>query len=86
MPEQTLIVGGSEIAINAEQMLMLIATLVPEPPKEIVISEMERDRLANPHNDHGKPKRRSEMDIRAELRVKYAQGIEHAVYQRKNPA
>jgi hypothetical protein len=33
MPEQTLIVGGSEIAINAEQLLMLVAALVPEPPK-----------------------------------------------------
>lgn len=83
MPEQTLIVGGSEIAINAEQLLMLVAALVPEPPKEIVVSEMERDRLANPYNDHYKPRRRNEMEIRADLRVQYAQQIEHATYQRK---
>jgi hypothetical protein len=51
------------------------ATFAPEPTDDQVKWEAERDRAANPHNDNYKPARRSILEIRAELRYRYADAM-----------
>jgi hypothetical protein len=47
------------------------ATFAPEPTKEQIQSEIERERLANPYNDSYKPKRRSNLEIICDLKYEY---------------
>ena len=51
------------------------ATFAPAPTVEEVNAEGERDKLANPHGDSYKPKRRSSAEIRAELLYRYADSM-----------
>lgn len=51
------------------------AALAPEPTKDQIEFEGERDRLANPHGDTYKPRRRSRMEIIADLRFQYADAM-----------
>jgi len=45
----------------------------PEPTKEQIQSELQRDQMANPHNDgYGKPKRRGHDEIICDLRYRFA--------------
>lgn len=50
----------------------LFAVFSPEPKEQNVVSELERDRRFNPHNDHYKPSLRSTLEIECELRYKWA--------------
>jgi hypothetical protein len=47
----------------------------PEPSKDAVDHEMERDKMANPHNDTYKPRRRGVAEIRADLRYAFASAL-----------
>lgn len=51
----------------------------PEPTKESVNVEAEKDRLANPHGDTYKPRRRSQAEIVAALRYAYADAMLEAL-------
>lgn len=54
------------------QLIDVFAMMAPEPTKDDVRYEQEQDRLANPHNDTYKPKRRLEVEIITELKYKRA--------------
>ena len=62
------------------QLIDVFAMLAPEPTKEDVLYEMNQDRLANPHNDSYKPKRRTEVEIITEL---YTTRAAHMMKTRK---
>lgn len=47
----------------------------PEPSEASIKEEADRERLANPHNDSYKPRRRSWREIRASLRYDYADDL-----------
>jgi len=81
--ERTMVdLSQTGLVIDGQQYIMLLAALVPEPSIEQVRYELEQDRLKNPHNDGPpNPRRRSELEIRAKLRVDYAKAIETAVYK-----
>lgn len=51
------------------------ATFASEPSDEAVKFEAERDRLANPHGDTYKPRRREVSEIRASLRYRHADAM-----------
>lgn len=53
----------------------LFAAFLPEPAREQVEHEAERDRQANPHGDSYKPARRSLDEIRCDLRYRYANAM-----------
>lgn len=67
------------IQLVHSQFLAILAALVPAPLPSRVASIMEMQRLANPQNDPYKPKRYSDSDISAALRVKDAGLIIDAV-------
>lgn len=48
------------------------AALLPEPTKEQVEHEMHMDIARNPHNDSWHPKRRTDLEIKCQLRYQYA--------------
>lgn len=50
----------------------LIAVLAPEPAQAAVDAIVEQERAANPHGDVYKPRRRSVAEIRAGLRLAFA--------------
>lgn len=60
------------VSFDIETLLDLFAIFAPEPARDVIIREMEKDRLANPHNDSYKPRRRSEAEVIAELKYQYA--------------
>ena len=72
----------SVIGIDAEQLLMLMAVMLPEPTNDEVVAELQADRVKNPYNEPHLPKRRDERVIKAQIRVRKAMEIEHAVYNR----
>lgn len=51
------------------------ATFAPEPTKEEIEYEYNKDKLANPHNESRKPRRRSEQEIKCDLRYEYAKNM-----------
>jgi len=53
-------------------LLDYFAAHAPEPTKERITYYMEQDRLANPHNDSYKLKRRGELEIVCMLKYEYA--------------
>lgn len=61
--------------LNELRLIDVFAMLAPEPTKDDIRVEMERDRLANPHNDSYKPRRRSEREVVAQLKYRYAQAM-----------
>ena len=44
----------------------------PEPKEADIKREVLRDKQRNPHNEPGKPKLRDEIEIRCQLRYKWA--------------
>lgn len=67
-------VKAGEAAIAEGGMLLRdwFATFAPEPTKEDIAREDEKDRLANPHDDNYKPVRRSRLQIIADVKYAYA--------------
>jgi hypothetical protein len=63
------------ITLSRETLRILIATVAPAPTDKEIEYEGERDRLANPHGDDYKPKRRSAEEIRIDLRYRFADAI-----------
>ena len=61
----------------------LFAILGPEPTAGEVGRELEKDRLANPHGDHYRPKARDRGLIIAQLRYIYADYMMAARLQKK---
>lgn len=55
--------------------LDVFAVLLPEPAKELVDLERNKDIARNPHNDSYKPKRRSDLEIKCQLRYAYAKAM-----------
>ena len=53
----------------------VFAMMAPEPTKEAVDMEKDRDRMRNPHNDSYKPRIRSRSEIVAELKYRYADAM-----------
>ena len=51
------------------------ATHAPEPTASEIEFEGNRDRDANPHGDSYKPRRRGVLEIRCDLRFKYADAM-----------
>ena len=51
------------------------ATFAPEPTKEEIEYECNKDKLANPHGYDNKPKRRSVLEIKCQLRYEYARAM-----------
>lgn len=66
--------------LDHAQLVAVIATLMPEPSDRAVGQVMDNERIANPHNDSYKPKRRGNREIAASLRVKDAMAILDEVY------
>jgi hypothetical protein len=60
------------------------AATLPEPSREDVLRVMERERMANPHNEpyHNKVRRRGEREIICALRYEYADAM---IAARSNP-
>lgn len=65
-------IHGTTKAIEDLTVVDFFAALLPEPTKEQIESEMNIDRARNPYNDNWHPKRRSEYEIKCELRYRYA--------------
>ncbi len=51
------------------------ATFAPGPSTGAIESEGQRDRLLNPHNEPGKARIRSALQIGAELRYRFADAM-----------
>ena len=68
-------IGQNVRAMRGLTLLDWFATFAPEPAEYEVNYEMEQDKLKNPHNDSYKPKRRLELEIKCELRYKYAKAM-----------
>lgn len=51
------------------------AIRAPEPTKEEIETHYMHDKLANPHNDAHKPKRRARLEIIADVRYAYADAM-----------
>lgn len=47
----------------------------PEPDENDLQSERRRDQTKNPHNDPHKPRIRSDLEIRTQLRYEYADAM-----------
>lgn len=54
------------------------ATFAPEPTEEEVRRELLMDKSKNPHNEYNKPRRRSELEIKCDLRYEYAKNMVRA--------
>lgn len=52
--------------------LVKLVCSMPEPLKEDYDFYRERDRLANPHNESHKPHRRSQNELRADIKIEAA--------------
>lgn len=59
------------------------ATYAPSPTNEEITQELDKDKLANPHGDSYKPRRRGKLEIITELRYKYADAMIAA--SKRNP-
>lgn len=64
------LVGGEGLTIRD-----YFAAHAPAPTPEQIQMEGDRDRLANPHGDSYKPKRRSALEIIVDLRYAFADAM-----------
>jgi hypothetical protein len=67
-----------------ERYLIAFAVHAPNPTGEAIGFEAEADRLANPHNDPGKRRRRSHNEIIAKLKFDYAAAMMKEFNDRTN--
>lgn len=63
------------IKLDQGDLLLLIATMTPNPSDETITSEMRYDKMRNPHNDHFKPELRSSDQIIADYKLKMARTL-----------
>lgn len=57
--------------MDRSEFLALATIHAPEPSKEIINMHARMDQQRNPHNDSYKPRRRTENEIIAQLKVEY---------------
>jgi len=70
-----------QIKFDNVQFITLIAALMPEPSKADIESQLELDIARNPHNDYHLPKRRTQTEVIAQLKVASAIAICNACYE-----
>ena len=68
-------------SVDQMNILDVFAVLLPEPTTDEIRHEMQKDVMKNPHNEFGKPKRRDEIEIKCELRYKYALALMQQRYK-----
>lgn len=48
----------------------LMIALQPNPPSEYIVTEMQKDKMRNPHNEAHKPPLRETIEIIADYKIK----------------
>ena len=56
-------------------MLDWFATFAPEPTKEEIEYELNKDKLVNPYGYDNMPRRRNVQEIKCDLKYEYAQNM-----------
>jgi len=61
--------------IEPEDMMLLMAAMLPSPSDNYINQAMQRDRAKNPYNEVHKPHLREGLEIAADYRLEYARLI-----------